>query len=317
MSPSGSAMPSFPPSVVVLRPPREASDPELLVAMARDDRDAFRELARRHAERIARFCARQVGSVATGEDLAQDVLVTAWEARSRFAGGDALAWLFTLAVNRCRKHHRSFRRWLTARERLEQLPAPASSSLIEDAETRQLVRRAHRLMGTVLTEGNREALLLRLDADLDYRGTLSCDACRTRRRAVSAVQLATRAPLPIDVARVLARVDSQIDQRPGSQWRALVASAVTVLALLVAGLGVSQAVVAVVTRVPCSVLEVERLPVAQRLKPTFAGPDSVCGRRTSCSGQHHDEPGLAAVRSSVPEPPRTSRRLSPGRTATP
>jgi RNA polymerase sigma factor (sigma-70 family) len=179
------------PPVVLLRPAREASDAELLVAMARDDREAFRELARRHAERLARFCARQVGSVSTGEDLAQDVLVTAWDARRRFTGGDALAWLFTLAVNRCRKHHRSFRRWLTARDGLEPLPMAAGATLVEDVEVRQLAQRAHRLMRTVLTEAQREALLLRLDADLDYRAigeALGCAEGAARVRVFTALR---------------------------------------------------------------------------------------------------------------------------------
>ncbi len=176
--------------MVLVRPPREASDAELLVAMGRDDREAFRELTRRHAERLARFCARQVGSVATGEDLAQDVLVTAWEARGRFSSGDALAWLFTLAVNRCRKHHRSFRRWLTARDGLEQLPM-AGANVVEDAETRQLAQRAQHLMRTVLTEGQREAVLLRLDADLDYRRigeALGCAEGAARVRVFTALR---------------------------------------------------------------------------------------------------------------------------------
>jgi RNA polymerase sigma factor (sigma-70 family) len=191
VSPLLPAMPSFPPPVVLVRPPREASDAELLVAMGRDDREAFRELARRHAERLARFCARQVGSLATGEDLAQDVLVAAWEARGRFTSGDALAWLFTLAVNRCRKHHRSLRRWFTARDGLEQLPVASGANLLEDAETRQLAQRAQSLMRTVLTEGQREALLLRLDADLDYRRigeALGCAEGAARVRVFTALR---------------------------------------------------------------------------------------------------------------------------------
>jgi RNA polymerase sigma factor (sigma-70 family) len=191
VSPVRSHMPPFPPPVVLVRPPREASDAELLVAMGRDDREAFRELARRHAERLARFCARQVGSVATGEDLAQDVLVTAWESRGRFTSGDAMAWLFTLAVNRCRKHHRSFRRWLTARDGLEQLPPAAAASVLEDAELRQLAQRAQGLIRTVLTEGQREALLLRLDGDLDYRRigeALGCAEGAARVRVFTALR---------------------------------------------------------------------------------------------------------------------------------
>ncbi len=69
---------------------------------------------------------------------------------------------------------------------------------------------------------------------------LSCDACRARLRAVSAVQQAVSAPLGVDVARVLAGVDARLERRRSSSWRVLVACAAGLVAVVGAGLGVMR-----------------------------------------------------------------------------
>lgn len=66
----------------------------------------------------------------------------------------------------------------------------------------------------------------------------SCEVCRSRLRESLAVQQATSAPLPVDVARVLAGVDARLERRRSPSWPALVAfAAALVVALVGAGYG--------------------------------------------------------------------------------
>lgn len=167
-----------------------ASDESLLLAVARDERSAFRELSERYAARLASFCGRCVKNESAGEDLAQDVLVAIWHARRSFVGGDAAAWIYTFAVNHCRKHRRSVARWLTARFRAQTLPIAVPRGPFEALEERQLVQRA-RLALAQLPDELREPVLLRLEGGLDYRsvgGVVGCSEGAARVRVFTALQ---------------------------------------------------------------------------------------------------------------------------------
>jgi RNA polymerase sigma-70 factor (ECF subfamily) len=144
------------------------TDAELLRA-ARTDAHAFRELYDRHAQRVYGFHLRRCGDVDAAHDLTAETFAQAWLVRRRFkdrAGGSAAPWLIGNARNvllvsvRKRRLERTACERLAVLERLDSEPAavtPDESWLdgLDDAVAE-------------LPDGQRDAILLRIGADLDY-----------------------------------------------------------------------------------------------------------------------------------------------------
>ena len=145
------------------------SDSSLLAA-ARTDPHAFRELYQRYAMRIHAFHLRRSRDEDSAHDLTAETFAQAWLSRKRFrdeAGGSAAPWLFAIA------HHvllTSVRRGKLEQRACEQLglldaldrpawPAPEEAWLegLDDALAE-------------LPDGQREAIELRVVDDLDYEG---------------------------------------------------------------------------------------------------------------------------------------------------
>ncbi len=62
----------------------------------------LRALLAAHRPELLRHCYRMMGSWADAEDVAQDALLRAWEARERWTGAGPLGhWLLTIATNTC------------------------------------------------------------------------------------------------------------------------------------------------------------------------------------------------------------------------
>lgn len=145
------------------------SDDELMQLSAAGARDAFAVLVRRHQARVRAYCARFCGSAALGDDLAQDSFVEVWrKAKSYDARGSFKAYLFHVAANRCKNQRRGDQRLRASAEadaedraRLEQGPSSDLFALRE---------RYGQLQAGVskLPELQREAVLLRYSAELDY-----------------------------------------------------------------------------------------------------------------------------------------------------
>jgi RNA polymerase sigma-70 factor, ECF subfamily len=85
-------------------PPRsaDASDADLLSAVAARDRDAFVALFERYAGRIKAFALRRGASPADADEIAQDVMVAIWRRADSFdpARASAAAWIYAIARNR-------------------------------------------------------------------------------------------------------------------------------------------------------------------------------------------------------------------------
>lgn len=86
------------------------SDEALMTAYVGGDERALRELFRRHAPQLTRVMAGHLGSSADAQD-AQDVVQAAFlnlhRARRDFRSGSRLKpWLYTIAYNLMRDHHR-------------------------------------------------------------------------------------------------------------------------------------------------------------------------------------------------------------------
>ena len=80
----------------------DASDADLVSAVAARDRDAFVALFERYAGRIKAFALRRGASPADADEIAQDVMVAVWRRAETFdpARASAAAWIYGIARNR-------------------------------------------------------------------------------------------------------------------------------------------------------------------------------------------------------------------------
>ncbi len=85
------------------------SDEQLMTRAARGSNRAFEELYNRHARRLQGFFARRLGDDADlAADFMHDTFLRLYAARESYREGrDFRAWLFTIAYNLCRNHHRN------------------------------------------------------------------------------------------------------------------------------------------------------------------------------------------------------------------
>ena len=96
---------------LALCPPEEPSvhpvDDHAIIAESLTRPDAFGSLFERHARELHRFLSRRLGDRA--DDLLGELFVTAFEQRSRYRAelADARPWLYGIATNLVRRHHRA------------------------------------------------------------------------------------------------------------------------------------------------------------------------------------------------------------------
>ena len=85
------------------------SDEQLMTRAARGSNRAFEELYNRHARRLQGFFARRLGDDADlAADFMHDTFLRLYAARETYREGrNFRAWLFTIAYNLCRNHHRN------------------------------------------------------------------------------------------------------------------------------------------------------------------------------------------------------------------
>lgn len=119
----------------------------LVERFRRGDDSAFDRIVERHSAEIAALANRLLGWPGDVDDVVQDVFVAAFVNLKKFRGECRLrTWLFTIAVNKCRRHRLRRRRRLQVR-RVEDLEAVAGQDLgaerpAMDEETFAGVRRA-------------------------------------------------------------------------------------------------------------------------------------------------------------------------------
>jgi RNA polymerase sigma-70 factor (ECF subfamily) len=82
---------------------------------------AFNELLGRHRGWLVDYCTRRLGNRQDAQDVAQLVLIRAWQAIDRFEGRAAFrTWLYTIAENQCRTFMKQRMRYLQT-EHIERL----------------------------------------------------------------------------------------------------------------------------------------------------------------------------------------------------
>ncbi|WP_394888698.1 sigma-70 family RNA polymerase sigma factor [Mesorhizobium sp. AaZ16] len=83
------------------------SDRDLVGRVARGDRAAVRLLFMRHHARVYRFVARQTGSEAMADDIANEVFLELWRQAPRFEGrSEVSTWLLGIARFKALSHLR-------------------------------------------------------------------------------------------------------------------------------------------------------------------------------------------------------------------
>ena len=143
----------------------ELSDDDLMRRAAQHDHAAYAVLVRRHQARVRAYCGRWCGSGVVGDDLAQECFVEVWQRRESYLPqGKFKSYLFRIAANRCKNQQRSRQR--------EQALRDAHSARTTEPESQRLLanERRERVQHGVakLSEAQREAVLLRYSAELDY-----------------------------------------------------------------------------------------------------------------------------------------------------
>jgi RNA polymerase sigma factor (sigma-70 family) len=169
--------------------PGERSDVELVLA-SRSDPQAFRELYDRWAEPLLAYFFRRTTNAEVASDLLAETFAIAYEKRQRFRDGGVPggAWLYGIARIELSRYFRRQRVQLRAVQRLGiQVPvldhesAAAIADLAERDETESAVRAAL----IRIPPGEREAVELRVVAELDYpdiAGRLNCSEGAARVR---------------------------------------------------------------------------------------------------------------------------------------
>lgn len=143
------------------------TDAEVIRASEQDP-ECFAVLFDRHHETVHRYLARRVG-VAMADDLAGETFIEAFARRGAYdrQRPDAQPWLYGIATNLARRHHRTEERRLRAYARLGIDP------LVEEVADGVVERVSAEASGprlAALTLHDREALLLLAWAGLDQQG---------------------------------------------------------------------------------------------------------------------------------------------------
>ena len=95
----------------------------------------FRETLAAHRPDLLRHCYRMLGSFADAEDVVQDVLLSAWNARASYAGDAPVGhWLMRIATNACLNALASKRRRVLPQEVRAPSSAVAAIETLELAE---------------------------------------------------------------------------------------------------------------------------------------------------------------------------------------
>lgn len=85
----------------------DRTDEQLLLAYLDGDRASFRELMERYSQELVHFLTRFLGSRAAAEDVFQETFLQVHQSAETFdATRRFKPWLFTIAANKARDHHR-------------------------------------------------------------------------------------------------------------------------------------------------------------------------------------------------------------------
>src|SRR3954471_3733 len=147
------------------------SDAELWERAVAGEPRAFEQLFDRHANALFAFCVRRTGDRNAAEDLLSTTFLHAWRRRNdvQLTTEGPVPWLYGIATNLVRRHHRSLGRRQAAIARLplpadEQDPSERIASRVDDAHRMERILSALRSM----SEGDQELFVLCVWQGLTY-----------------------------------------------------------------------------------------------------------------------------------------------------
>jgi len=115
------------------------TDEALLRAIGRADRQAFRELYDRHAERVYRFSISLVRNTHLAEEVLQETMLTVWKSGASFRGASkATTWILGIARNQAHSLLRREKKGERLPEDPKGEPDPAEVAEIDVRVTRAL-----------------------------------------------------------------------------------------------------------------------------------------------------------------------------------
>ena len=141
-----------------------------IIGRSRGEPELFSLLFRRHATGVGRYAARRLGPN-LAEDIVAETFLVAFRQRDRYdqARRDARPWLYGIAGNLIRRHHRDEVRQLQALARTG--VDSVAESFTERADARLAAGAASRAVAAALAEldsDQRDVVLLITWADLTY-----------------------------------------------------------------------------------------------------------------------------------------------------
>lgn len=143
-----------------------------IIRRSRASPAAFGELYDRHASVIYRYAARRAGDFAA-DDVTSETFLVAWEQLQTYDldRDDARPWLFGIATNLLRRHHRAEAKVLKTAAKAASRESVADTSDRIAAQVDAVVTTG-RIAGTLksMPAIDRETLLLYAWADLTYEG---------------------------------------------------------------------------------------------------------------------------------------------------
>jgi len=150
--------------------PDASPDDAAVIALSCQDPEWFALVYRRHADAVGRYAARRLGAE-TAQDIVAETFLMAFRQRGRYdaARPDARPWLYGIAGNLIRRHHRAEARMLRALARSG--CDPVAESFADLAHARLAAEGSARKAAAAiagLNPGQRDVLLLVAWADLSY-----------------------------------------------------------------------------------------------------------------------------------------------------
>jgi RNA polymerase sigma-70 factor, ECF subfamily len=168
--------------------PQDDPDVQLMLAVKRDDVEAFETLFRKYAQRLVAVAFSFVQSQARAEEIAQETFVQVYRTRHRYEPRARFAtWLYRIATNLCVSEMRRAEHRLAARPTLQSetgddsgdpdaLADPRSQTGEKDVLDREDIRRVRETLDQLPAQ-QRAALLLARGEGLSYSevaGALGC-----------------------------------------------------------------------------------------------------------------------------------------------
>ena len=143
-----------------------------IIRRSRDSPTVFGELYDRHASAIYRYAARRAGDFAA-DDVTSETFLVAWEQLDSYDSGrdDARPWLFGIATNLLRRHHRAEAKVLktAAKSASREAVADDSDRIAAEVDAKVATGRIAQALKNMAAI-DRETLLLYAWADLTYEG---------------------------------------------------------------------------------------------------------------------------------------------------